>query len=60
MYLKLLNVWINGSFVWKRPLFPKARLQNMGGRKLKATSFDFEPYVYIENSVYYGSEVRYT
>ena len=58
-YLKLLNIWRNGSFIWKKPLFPKTRLQNMGGKKLKATSFDYAPFIYKENSIYYGFEVRY-
>ena len=58
-YLKLLNTWKNGSFLWKRPLFPKNRLQNMRGKKLKATSFDYAPFLYKENSIYNGYEVRY-
>ena len=58
-YLKLINIWRNGSFLWKWPLFPKSRLQNMGGKKLKATSFDYAPFIYKENSIYYGFEVRY-
>ena len=31
----------------------------MGGKKLKATSFDYAPFLYKENSIYNGYEVRY-
>ena len=56
--LVLLNIWRRGEFMWpKRSIFPKGRLQNLRGKKLRATSFEYEPFIYKENNTYNGYEV---
>ena len=47
--LKIMNIWKNGIFYWKnKKLFPD-RMQNLAGRVLTATSFEYSPFIYKEN-----------
>ena len=58
--LKIFNIWENGSLYWKSvKMFPN-RMQNLAGRVLKATSFEYRPFIYKENpgdKRYQGYEV---
>ena len=58
--LQIFNTWENGSFHWKNEkMFPN-RMQNLAGRVLKATSFEYRPFIYKENpgdKKYQGYEV---
>ena len=58
--LKIFNIWENGSLYWKNvKMFPN-RMQNLAGRVLKATSFEYRPFIYKENpgdKKYQGYEV---
>ena len=56
--LVLLNIWKNENFMWpEKSIFPKGRLQNLRGKRLRATSFEYEPFIYKENNTYKGYEV---
>ena len=47
--LKIMNIWKNGILYWKnQKLFPN-RMQNLAGRALIATSFEYSPFIYKEN-----------
>ena len=46
--IELLNIWKNGFFQFKYPIFPKTRLQNMHQRVLKTSSWEAEPFVYVD------------
>ena len=53
----LLNIWKHGSFMWERNILPQNRLQNLQHKQLRATSFEYEPFIYKENNTYVGYEV---
>ena len=53
----LLNIWKHGHFLWERNILPKNRLQNLQHKQLRATSFEYEPFIYKENNNYVGYEV---
>ena len=47
--LKIMNIWKNGILYWKnQKLFPN-RMQNLAGRVLIATSFEYSPFIYKVN-----------
>ena len=47
--ITLLNVWNKGGYVWNSSVYPKGRMNNLKGAKIKATSFQFPPFNYKEN-----------
>ena len=56
--IKLSNIWRNGNIFLAKSIFPEARLQNLRGKKIRATSFEYPPFIYKEDQKYQGYEVQ--
>lgn len=56
--ITLINQW-SGEFMRPAPVFPKNRYRTYNGRTLKATSFNYEPFIRkINETMFEGFEVQ--
>ena len=57
-HMKLYNIWKNGRIILAKSIFPEDSLQNLRGKKIRATSFEYPPFIYKEDQKYQGYEVQ--
>ena len=56
--IKLKNMWKDGNMLLDKDIFPENKLHNLRGKKIRATSFEYPPFIYKENQKYKGYEVQ--